>query len=140
MNFRILKNGFIDPDPAWVAANIVQGTVPILGEVTCHRIAFPQLAAALAEIEREGLAKEIDVSEYGGCYVPRFIGRDPRRGLSMHAFGLAIDLNVSENHLGTHGRINPEVVEIFERWGFLWGGRWSPPDPMHFELARLIEV
>ena len=140
MNFRILKNGFIDPDPAWVASNIVQGTVPILGEVTCHRIVFPQLAAALGEIQREGLAKKIDVSEYGGCYVPRFIGRDPRRGLSMHAFGLAIDLNVSANHLGTNGRMDPEVVEIFERWGFLWGGRWSPPDPMHFELARLIEV
>ena len=140
MNFRILKNGFIDPDPAWVAANIVQGTVPILGDVTCHRIAFPQLAAALGEIEQEGLASKIDVRQFGGCYVPRFIGRDPRRGLSMHAFGLAIDLNVSTNSLGTRGDMDPRVVEIFEKWGFLWGGRWSQPDPMHFELARLVEV
>jgi hypothetical protein len=140
MNFRILKNGYIDPDPAWVAANIAQGEVPILGSVTCHRVLFPQLGAALAEIEDEGLAHKIDVGEFGGCYVPRFIGRDPRRGLSMHAFGLAVDLNVSENYFGTRGDMDPEVVAIFDKWGFEWGGRWSQPDPMHFELARLVEV
>lgn len=140
MNFRILKNGFIDPDPAWVAASIVRGEVPILGEVTCHRVLFPQLVAALSEVEAEGLTDKIDVEQYGGCYVPRFIGRDPRRGLSMHAFGLALDLNVSQNYFGTRGKMNPQVVAIFEKWGFGWGGRWSEPDPMHYELARLVEV
>lgn len=140
MNFRILKSGFIEPDPSWVAANIVQGTVPILGNVMCHRLAFPQLVAALGEIEQEGLARHINVKQYGGCYVPRFIGRDPRRGLSMHAFGLAIDLNVASNLLGTPGDLDPRVVAIFEKWGFAWGGRWSHPDPMHFEVARLVET
>ena len=140
MNFRILENGFIDPDPGWVAANIVHGEVPMLGDVTCHRVLFPQLVAALSEIEAEGLARKINVGQYGGCYVPRFIGRDPRRGLSMHAFGLAVDLNVSQNYYGTRGRMDPQVVAIFEKWGFAWGGRWSEPDPMHFELERLVEV
>lgn len=139
MSFRILKNGFIEPDPAWVAANIVSGEVPLLGTVRCHRLMFPQLAAALAEIEREGLADEINPADYGGCYVPRFIDRDPRRALSMHAFGLAIDINVSENHLGTRGKLDRRVVAIFERWGFGWGGYWSTPDPMHFELTRLVQ-
>lgn len=138
MSFRILKNGYIDPDPAWVATNIAQGTVPILGSVTCHRVMFPQLGSALAEIESEGLARSIDRKQFAGCYVPRFIDRDPRRALSMHAFGLALDLNVSTNQLGTIGRMNPEVVAIFEKWGFEWGGRWQRPDPMHFELDRLI--
>lgn len=140
MNFRILENGFIDPEPAWVAANIVRGEVPLLGDVVCHRVLFPQLVAALSEIESEGLSSEVDVKQYGGCYVPRFIGRDPRRGLSMHAFGLAVDLNVSGNYYGTRGDMDPEVVAIFEKWGFAWGGAWSEPDPMHFELARLVEV
>ena len=140
MTFRILKSGYIEPDPAWVEANIATGTVPILGRVTCHRLVFPQLAAALAEIEQEGLARRIRPSDFGGCYVPRFIGRDPRRGLSMHAFGLALDLNVSTNYLGTRGDMDPRVVAIFEKWGFGWGGRWSTPDPMHFELARLIRT
>ena len=69
-----------------------------------------------------------------------FIDRDPPRALSMHAFGLAVDLNVTSNQLGTEGDMDPRVVEIFERWGFAWGGRWSRPDPMHFELARLIQL
>lgn len=139
MSFRILKNGFIDPDPAWVAANITTGTVPILGSVRCHRLMFNQLAGALGEIEEVGLASEIRPEEYAGCYVPRFIDRDPRRGLSMHAFGLAVDVNTSTNGLGTRGDMHPDVVAIFQKWGFAWGGLWSRPDPMHFELARIIQ-
>ena len=138
MTFRILKNGFIDPDDAWVTANITTGSVPILGTVSCHRITIPQLAGALGEIAEAGLASEIRPSEYAGCYVPRFIDRDPRRGLSMHAFGLAIDLNTHTNQLGTRGDMHPDVVAIFERWGFAWGGYWADSDPMHFELARIV--
>lgn len=140
MPFRILEDGFIQPDEAWVRANIATGEVALLGTVTCHRLVFPQLHAAMSDIAEEGLAAEVDPSEYGGCYVPRFIDRDPGKPLSMHAFGLAFDINVSTNHLGTGGDQHPRVVEILERWGFEWGGRWSRPDPMHFELVRLIQT
>lgn len=136
LRFEVLDDGFIRPDPAWVSANITQADVAVIGSVTCHRLLIPQLHAALSEIEAEGLAGEI--YQYGGCYVPRFIDRDPGKPLSMHAFGLAIDLNTPTNQLGTEGDMDPRVVEIFERWGFVWGGRWSRPDPMHFELGRLI--
>lgn len=136
LRFEVLEDGFIRPDPAWVSANITQAEVPIVGSVTCHRLLVPQLYAALAEVEQAGLAESI--YQYGGCYVPRFIDRDPSNPLSMHAFGLAIDLNTPTNQLGTEGDMDPRVVEIFERWGFVWGGRWSRPDPMHFELGRLI--
>jgi hypothetical protein len=140
MTFRILRNGFIEPDARWVEASIATAEVPILGRVTCHRLLLPQLHAALSEIQRRGLSKLVDPGDYGGCYVPRFIDRDPSRALSMHAFGLAADLNVTSNQLGTEGDMDPRVVDIFERWGFAWGGRWSRPDPMHFELARLIQL
>jgi hypothetical protein len=136
MTFEILEDGFIRPDPAWVSANITSATVPVIGSVTCHRLLIPQLHAALAEIETAGLGDRI--YQYGGCYVPRFIDRDPGKPLSMHAFGLAIDVNTPTNQLGTPGDMDPRVVEIFERWGFVWGGRWSRPDPMHFELGRLV--
>ena len=138
MTFRILRNGFIEPDRAWVASNIVTGSVPILGTVTCHRLMFPQLQAALTEVSNAGLAQEVRSSDYGGCFVPRFIDRDPGKPLSMHAFGLAVDLNTTTNQLGSRGDMDPRVVEIFDKWGFVWGGRWSRPDPMHFELGRLI--
>jgi hypothetical protein len=29
-----------------------------------------------------------------------------------------------------------EIVQIMERNGFTWGGRWLVPDGMHFEWAR----
>ncbi|MGH2817643.1 MAG: M15 family metallopeptidase [Actinomycetota bacterium] len=140
MSFRILRNGFIEPDREWVQASIAIAEVPILGSVTCHRLLLPQLHAALSEVQRRGLSELINPRDYGGCYVPRFIDRDPSRALSMHAFGLAVDLNVSSNQLGTKGNMDPRVVEVFERWGFVWGGRWSTPDPMHLELARLIQL
>jgi hypothetical protein len=27
-------------------------------------------------------------------------------------------------------------VEIFDRWGFTWGGSWLVPDGMHFEFRN----
>ena len=135
MHFRFKKDGTIEPDPAWVAANIATGEVPILGTVTCHRLLFPRLSGALGQIQEEGLAKHIDPDTYGGCYVPRFVDRDMTKPLSNHAFGLAIDLNTTTNQLGTSGDMDPRVVEIFLDWGFNWGGLWDRPDPMHFEAT-----
>ena len=140
LRFKVFEGGFIEPDPEWVASNISSGSVPIFGVVTCHRLMFPQLGAALGEIEAEGLAHLIRTGDYGGCYNPRFIDRDPSRALSNHAFGLAIDLNVSSNGLGTKGDMDRRIVAIFEKWGFEWGGWWERPDPMHFELARLVSI
>ncbi len=135
--YRWFRDGSVDPDPAWVGASIATGDVPILGRVTCHRVMLPQLRAALQEVVDTGLASAIDPGDFGGCYSPRFIGREPSRGLSLHTWGIAVDLNVSGNQVGTAGTIDPRVVRIFESRGFAWGGRWSVPDPMHFELAAL---
>jgi hypothetical protein len=140
MAYRAVDDGFVKPNGAWVERNLVTEDLPIVGEATCHRLLMPQLSAALGELEAAGLSTLIDASQYGGCYVPRFIDRDPSKPLSMHAFGLAVDLNVSTNQLGTTGSMDPRVVDTFERWGFRWGGRWARPDPMHFELERLVDA
>lgn len=132
-------DGTIHQDAGWVAKNITSRNIPILGRVRCHRAMFTQLEAALTEIQAAGLAAEIKPGQYGGCYVPRFIQRDGSRPLSMHAWGLAVDINTLDNPQGATPRINAEVVAIFEKWGFRWGGRWSPPDGHHFELAALIQ-
>lgn len=138
--FTTNPDGTISPDPNWVKANIIEKSVPIFGKVRCHRIMFPQLIAALTEVEQRGLAGEIFRKEYGGCFVPRFIDRDPGRALSMHAWGIAMDFNVASNPLGAEPKMNREIVQIFENWGFRWGGRWSPPDGHHFELAAIIKA
>lgn len=137
-HYQYFEDGSVQPDGRWVSASIRTETVPILGRVTCHQVMLRQLRAALSEIEQRGLADKIDVSDYGGCYAPRFIGRDPSRGLSLHTWGIAVDLNVATNQRGTVGQIDHEVVSVFKRWGFAWGGDWQWTDPMHFELAALV--
>ena len=137
-SYRYFPDGTVEPDPAWVAANIATEPVPVLGYVTCHRAMLPQLRAALQEIVDRGLADRIDPGDFGGCYVPRFIARDPAKGLSLHTWGIALDLNVQGNLRGSIGEIDRGVVDVFKRWGFAWGGDWSYTDPMHFELAALV--
>jgi hypothetical protein len=31
--------------------------------------------------------------------------------------------------------MDPRIVRIFQKWGFLWGGRFLTPDGMHFEYG-----
>lgn len=136
-NYTVLGGGRIAPDPSWVARSIATQPVPILGSVTCHVTLFPQLRAALEEVVARGLAGEINPGEYAGCYYPRFIAGSTT--LSNHSFGLALDFNTPGNQRGTVGEMDREVVGIFKKWGFAWGGDWSYTDPMHFELAQVVE-
>ena len=136
-NYTVLGGGRIAPDPAWVSEHIATGTVPIIGSVTCNRLIFPQLEAALREIEARGLADEIHADEYAGCYYPRFIAGTT--SLSNHSFGLALDFNVSGNQRGTVGEMDRTVVAIFKKWGFAWGGDWRYTDPMHFEMNAVVD-
>ena len=133
--YRLVGNRVV-PDPAWVAANIRTEEVPILGRMTCNRIMFPQLRAALREVVERGLSDKI--YQTAGCYYPRFIANTT--SLSNHAFGLAIDINSVQNQRGTVGQMDRTVVAIFEKWGFTWGGHWRWTDPMHFEMNALVSV
>jgi hypothetical protein len=134
--YTVLGRGRIAPDPAWVRAHITTEVVPILGAVTCNKLIFPQLKAALQEVHERGLDAKIHPDEYAGCYYPRFIAGTST--LSNHAFGLALDLNVPGNQRGTVGEMDRGVVDAFKRWGFAWGGDWGYTDPMHFEMAELV--
>lgn len=123
-------------DREWVRANIRTATMPRLGTVRCHDKILGQMRAAFDELVRRGLDDLVDPQDFGGCFVPRFLSRDEGAGLSHHSWGIAFDLNVSQNAFGSEPRMDPRVVEVFERWGFAWGGRWLVPDGMQFEFLR----
>jgi hypothetical protein len=131
----------VEVDRAWRDAWIVTVDFPIVGVTRCHRMVVPYIRAALDEIERLGLAGELDRTDFqiaGGCYNPRFNrGADPGYSLSRHSWGIAVDFNPSTNPYGGEPTLSLEVVEIFKRWGFSWGGGWSVPDGMHFEWFSL---
>lgn len=128
-------------DPAWRDRWIVSVDFPIVGVTRCHRMVVPYVRGALAEIEAAGLADLLDRGDFqlaGGCYNPRLNrGGDPGFSLSRHSWGTAIDFNPSTNGYGQEPTMPMELVEIFRRWGFSWGGTWTVADGMHFEWVRL---
>ena len=135
-SYRYFADGTIEPDARWVRDNIRTEVVPVMGRVTCHRLMLPQLRGALQEVQDAGLAGTLKT--YSGCYVPRFIERDPERPISLHTWGIAIDMDAATNSRGIRGTMDSRVVEIFKRWGFAWGGDWRYTDPMHFELKTIL--
>ena len=125
---------WITTEPSWREQNIQVKRVPILGTTRCHRLMWEPLEGALNQILEEGLASTLSVQDFkksGGCYAPRRINRfDAGGSISRHAWGIAIDINTKSSY-------HPRVVEIFNSWGFAWGGTWTSPDEMHFELRDL---
>ena len=129
------KDGtWIIAEPAWREANIERLEMPIIGRATCHKLMWEPLRGVLNQIEAEGLGYTLSKEEFrtsGGCYAPRRISRfDAGGSISRHAWGIAIDINTKSGY-------HPRVVEIFNSWGFAWGGTWTSPDEMHFELRDL---
>ena len=124
---------YLTVDPHWYDAISSRGRVPILGSVTCNRALFPMLIGALTDVQRAGLGDELHV--YSGCYAARTVARSPTAPPSQHAYGAAIDINAPENPYGAQPTMDPRIVRIFQKWGFLWGGRFLTPDGMHFEYG-----
>ena len=121
-------------DPAFVAASLATARVPILGRVRCNRALLGALAGAMGELRQRDLARLVDPEAYAGCWNPRLTRSGS--GVSRHAWGAAVDLNVAGNPTGLASAQDPRLVEVMERWGFTWGGRWLVPDPAHFEWVR----
>ncbi len=84
-----------------------------------------------------GLAGTIDVTNantYGGCHYPRFNRIGGELGfLSRHSWAMALDTNTVSNCQGCVPQMNCDVVRIFRRHNFAWGGNFLVPDGMHFE-------
>jgi len=69
---------------------------------------------------------------------------------SPHSYGIAIDLNTAFSdywywrpHDGPiiyRNRMPEEIVAIFEKHGFIWGGKWYHFDTMHFEYRPELLV
>ena len=125
---------WITTEPEWREENIQSKRMPILGITRCHRLMWEPLEGALNQILEEGLEGYLSIEEWrssGGCYAPRRISRfDAGGSISRHAWGIAIDINTKSGY-------PPRIVEIFNSWGFAWGGTWTSPDEMHFELRDL---
>jgi hypothetical protein len=121
-------------------------TVTWLPKSWGHTIEFtPRAADALRAVSAEidALPASIRQAAYpiAGTYACRGVADAGQP--SMHAYGAAIDLNLAfsqywlwdrqKGRFGWANRMQREIVDSFERHGFIWGGRWYHYDTMHFE-------
>ncbi len=96
------------------------------------------------------VAKDPSIKKFltpiGGTFKWRKIAGTNR--LSVHSFGAAIDINVkysaywrwSKGAYKYRNQIPIKIVKIFEKHGFIWGGKWYHYDTMHFEYRpELLE-
>jgi len=131
-------------DETAVRSNLVP--VDWLGDtVLFSRIngAAEHLKAVAADLEQQPQLQRYLKSSGTFCW--RTVSGTQR--LSAHSYGIAIDIGVdysdywqwrnpraSETDTIVYSNHFPlEVVRVFERHGFIWGGRWYHYDTMHFE-------
>jgi len=61
--------------------------------------------------------------------------------LSLHTWGIAVDLEPAENPLGEPWaddgrRLHPAIIDTFKKRGWFWGGEFEKTlDPQHFQWA-----
>jgi len=134
-------------DKRSVEANLVTIAWPTLSGTKKLRVnrvggVDKQLAAIGREIAL--LPKNDRIWAEGACTYEYRVIKDTDR-LSMHSFGIAIDLAPSKTQywkdeapqetakIGYRNTMPMSIVRIFEKHGFIWGGRWYHYDTMHFE-------
>ena len=103
-----------------------------------------RLAAVARELSALGPEFDPYFVKDAGTFVWRAIKGTSGR-LSMHSFAISIDVGVpmsdywrwnkplADGTIPYKNRMPMEIVDVFEKHGFIWGGKWYHFDTMHFE-------
>jgi hypothetical protein len=115
-----------------------------VNSMMCHKLVADNFTAVFKELLATygyDKIKELGIDLFGGC----FNYRKMRGGnaLSMHSYGLAIDLDPARNLLKESSKTarfaRPEykpMIDIFYKHGFISLGREKNFDFMHFEIKE----
>lgn len=143
------------PDRNWEDKNLINITPPYkmflawaptqqVNTIKVNKACADALLRILTNIDQHyGSPEAIQKARmhlFGGCYNFRLM-----RGaaaMSIHSWGAAIDIDPVTNYFGraynaSQGMMPLEVIKMFQAEGWVWGGMWSKPDPMHFQAARV---
>jgi hypothetical protein len=99
----------------------------------CNKDMILPLTKAFKNLISTGCVKELKT--WDGCFNIR-----KKRGLasmSLHSWGIAIDVNAAWNGLNKEPQLSKEFVNCFTLAGFDWGGTWTRKDGMHFQLKSI---
>lgn len=111
--------------------------------VTTVNDVHKKLAAVSDDIEKLPRKLQLAAGDTSGPFYWRNIKGTKRK--SMHSFAIAFDIGLkdayywrwakpdAQGRLQYKNKMPIEVVEIFEKHGFIWGGKWYHFDTPHFE-------
>jgi len=114
-----------------VPTSLEIGVIP--KKIYCNKDLVLPLQKAFQNLIDTG--KVAELKTWDGCFNIR-----KKRGLSsmsLHSWGIAIDVNAAWNGLGKSPTLSDEFVKCFTGAGFEWGGNWTRKDGMHFQLSKL---
>ena len=114
-----------------VPSNLEIGVIP--KRVYCNKDLVEPLKKAFENLISRGHVNELKT--WDGCFNIR-----KKRGLSsmsLHSWGIAIDVNAAWNGLGKEPTLSAGFVKCFTDAGFDWGGTWTRKDGMHFQLNKI---
>jgi hypothetical protein len=114
-----------------VPGHLEIGIIP--KRIYCNRDMIEPLSKAFHNLIQTGHVKELKT--WDGCFNIR-----KKRGLasmSLHSWGIAIDVNAFENQLNQTPKLSSGFVKCFTDAGFDWGGTWKRKDGMHFQLSNI---
>lgn len=115
----------------WIVPVEIREQIPVLPEkIYTHKLMVDKLLKVFTALIDANLHNEIKT--WNGCFNIR-----KKRGLktlSLHAWGLAIDLNAATNPLGGVVTWSEEFLAVWRRNGWICGADWTRKDGMHFQL------
>jgi len=115
-----------------VPAELEIGAVP--KKLYCNKDMIEPLRKAFVNLISRGCVFELKT--WDGCFNIRLV-RGSTSSMSLHSWGVAIDVNAAWNGLGVTPVLTPGFVKCFTDAGFDWGGTWTRRDGMHFQLSVL---
>jgi len=102
-------------------------------KIYCNKDLIPHLVVAFTNLISTGRVKELRT--WDGCFAIRKV--EGSENISLHSFGLAIDVNSAWNLLGQPSTLSPEFVKCFTDAGWDWGGWLRVKDCSHFQISKI---
>jgi hypothetical protein len=119
----------------WDVPDVINKKIPTIpNKIYCNKDLVAPLEAAFWNLINRGLY--LDLVTWDGCFNIRK-QRGSLLSMSLHSWGVAIDVNAAWNGLGKTPQLTPAFVKAFKDAGFDWGGDWKRKDGMHFQLAKI---
>jgi hypothetical protein len=116
-----------------VPSELEIGVIP--RRIYCNIDLVLPLSNAFKSLIETGMVNELKT--WDGCFnirqVRGYENSNPPK-MSLHSWGIAIDVNAFENGMGKIGRLSDGFISCFKQNGFDYGGEFSRSDPMHFQL------